>query len=65
MQINLSESYIRATFDLYAITAGLSSQQWLGTQHLAALGCSLEGGLLYMSRVLVTVGVPHVVSGQS
>ena len=32
---------------------------------LAALGCSLDGGLLYMSRVPVTAGVPHVVSGHT
>ena len=31
---------------------------------LAALSCSLDGGVLYVSRVLVTVGEPHVVSGQ-
>ena len=30
---------------------------------LAALGCSLDGGVLYVSRVLVTGGEPHVVSG--
>ena len=32
---------------------------------LAALGCSLDGGVLYVSRVPVTVGEPHVVSGQT
>ena len=32
---------------------------------LAALGCSLDWGVLYMSRVLVTAGDPHVVSGQT
>ena len=31
---------------------------------LAALGCSLDGGVLYVSRVPVTAGEPHVVSGQ-
>ena len=31
---------------------------------LAALGCLLDGGALYVSRVPVTVGEPHVVSGQ-
>ena len=31
---------------------------------LAALGCSLDGGVLYMSRVPVTAGELHVVSGQ-
>ena len=30
---------------------------------LAALGCSLDGGVLYVSRVPVVVGDPHVVSG--
>ena len=30
---------------------------------LAALGCSLEGCVLYMCRVLVTVGALHVVAG--
>ena len=30
---------------------------------LAALGCSLDGGVLYLSRVLVTSGGAHVVSG--
>ena len=30
---------------------------------LAALGCSLNGGVLYLSRVPVTAGEPHVVSG--
>ena len=30
---------------------------------LAALGCSLDGGVLYVSRVPVTMGDPHVVSG--
>ena len=29
-----------------------------------ALGCKLNGGVLYMSRVPVTAGDPHVVSGQ-
>ena len=32
---------------------------------LAALGCSLDGGVLYVSRVPVTAGEPHVVSGQT
>ena len=32
---------------------------------LAALGCSLDGGVLYVSRVPVTVGDLHVVSGQT
>ena len=32
---------------------------------LAALGCSLEGAVLYVSRVPVTAGAPQVVSGQS
>ena len=31
---------------------------------LAALGCSLDGGVLYMSRVPATAGEPHVVSGK-
>ena len=31
---------------------------------LAALGCSLDGGVLYVSRTPVTVGEPYVVSGQ-
>ena len=30
---------------------------------LAALGSSLDGDVLYVSRVLVIVGDPHVVSG--
>ena len=30
---------------------------------LAALGCSLNGGVLYVSRVLVIAGDPHVVGG--
>ena len=30
---------------------------------LAALGCSLNGGVLYVSRVPVTAGESHVVSG--
>ena len=32
---------------------------------LAALGYSLDGGVLYVSRVPVTVGEPHVVSEQT
>ena len=32
---------------------------------LAALGCSLDGGVLYVSRVPVTAGDSHVVSGQT
>ena len=32
---------------------------------LAALGCSLDGGVLYVSRVPVTAREPHVVSGQT
>ena len=32
---------------------------------LAALGCSLDGGVLYVSRVPVTVGALHMVSGQT
>ena len=32
---------------------------------LAALGRSLDGGVLYVSRAPVTVGEPHVVSGQT
>ena len=32
---------------------------------LAALGCSLDGGVLYVCRVPVTAGEPHVVSGQT
>ena len=31
---------------------------------LPALGCSLDGGVLYVSRVPVTAGEPYVVSGQ-
>ena len=31
---------------------------------LAALGCSSDGGVLYVSSVPVTAGEPHVVSGQ-
>ena len=31
---------------------------------LAALDCSLHGGVLYVSRVPVTAGEPHVVFGQ-
>ena len=30
---------------------------------LAALGCSLDGGVLYVSRVPVTAGEPRVLSG--
>ena len=30
---------------------------------LAALGCSLDGGVLYVSKVPVTAGESHVVSG--
>ena len=32
---------------------------------LAALGCSLDGGVLYVSRVPVTAGAPHVVCRQT
>ena len=32
---------------------------------LAALCCSLDGGVLYVSRVPLTVEEPHVVSGQT
>ena len=38
-------------------------QQAVVGSPLAALGCSLDGGVLYVSRVPVTVGESQVVSG--
>ena len=35
------------------------------TNPLEALGCSLDGGVLYVSRVPVSAGEPHMLSGQT
>ena len=62
MQTNMQQSCICATSVLYVTTAGVSSQQWSGTPWQLKVAHWM-GDVLYVSRVLVTAGDSHVVSG--
>ena len=62
MQTSMQQSYIRAMCVACVTTAGVSSQQWSGTPWQPWVAHCM-GGVLYVSKVPVTAGESHVVSG--